>query len=293
MSISEKQDQAGVKLAWKAHSARLGPSMTVQRVLPGSQIEAVGPFVFFDHVGPMPTPRQNLAAHPHAGIEVITYLMEGCNEHRDSLGHRGTASSGGAQWLTAGRGMLHAERIGFGDNAPANFHAVQLWTRLPRALEDCAPSYRAVPPTAVPETTHANAFLRLVAGTHPLFDAPGPVELQTKALLMDISLTSGTPLDVALDSAQEFGIYVLSGELSVAGGNFAAGSFIALTAVSQLTLLKTQAEAAAQCLLLGGAPAERPLVYAGSFVFSSQHKADAATRAFYAGDMGCMDGVPF
>lgn len=269
--------------------------MTVRRVLPSQKVEAIGPFVFVDHIGPMPSPRQSLPAHPHAGIEVITYLMKGHNEHRDSLGHIGRTSSGGAQWLTAGRGMLHAERIGDAEaksDDDDTFHAVQLWTRLPAALEDCAPSYRAVLPDQVPEWRGDGALARLIAGQHALFSDPGPVQLQVKALLVHVRLDARRSLQLVLDLVGEYGIYVLSGSMQVAGEIIRPGQCLFLTSRDQV-VLEAALGGPAECLLLGGTPAERPLVYAGSFVFGSQHKADIALQAFRDGAMGTLDGVPF
>ncbi|MEM9801789.1 MAG: pirin family protein, partial [Planctomycetota bacterium] len=94
---------------WQAPTATVG-SFGVLRPVPYGPIEAIGPFVFLDHFGPIEAPTGKLPAHPHAGIDVMTYLLEGANEHTDSLGNVGQIGPGGAQWMRAGRGVLHAER---------------------------------------------------------------------------------------------------------------------------------------------------------------------------------------
>ncbi len=282
--------------AWPAHTARLGPDMAIRRALPGAKTQSIGPFVFMDHVGPMPSPRQSLAAHPHAGIEVITYLIEGANEHRDSFGNRGQTHSGGAQWLTAGRGMLHAERIGETQDGEttAVFNAVQLWTRLPIELENCEPRYRAVAPEQIPEYHAAGITLRLVAGASTLFLAHGPVKLAQDALLMHMKLEPGASTRIDLSLQQEFGLYVVSGELCLGERHECLPQgHIAVLEKSDMLLVTNTSNEPGECLLLGGEPAPQPLVYHGSFVFNSASKALEAERAFVQGLMGTLDGVPF
>ena len=295
MTPVARLQQISVIQTWTGKSARLGQKMTVRRVLPSADMEAIGPFVFFDHVGPMQSPRMNLGAHPHAGIEVVTYLIEGANEHRDSMGNRGSTYSGGAQWLTGGKGLLHAERIGVSDDGitPENFHAVQIWSRLLKSLEDCEPAYRAVLPTEIPEIQKDGTQLRLVAGTNHLFEEAGPVTLKVDALILYVRLAPAGGLDLPLSANGEFAVYVLSGAVRLGQDRalLHAGSIAALSSGTQLSL--TALSAGTECLVIGGTHAERPLVYSGSFVFGSAEKARAAQRLFEEGGMGRMDGVPF
>ena len=111
-------------------------TFTVRRALPDRQRHSVGPWVFLDHFGPFRvTPgKDGVGAHPHAGIETVTYLLSGRQQHRDSAGHTGIVTAGGAQWMTAGRGIVHAETPMPLDEAQHTLHGIQLWTTLPRAL---------------------------------------------------------------------------------------------------------------------------------------------------------------
>lgn len=265
--------------------------MVVRRMLPSDQSEAIGPFVFMDHVGPMASPQQSLGAHPHAGIEVITYILEGFNEHRDSLGHTGTTSSGGAQWLTAGRGMLHAERIGIDADRYPVFNAIQMWTKLPRALEDCDPSYRAVQSWEMPTWEGHGASARLIAGRNALFAAEGPVKLKVPALLIDLYLASDHELSLELESINEYGLYIVDGSIRLGSRDFGAGACLTFEHTDAIRLAAPSGHFL-RALLLGGARAERPLVYAGSFVFGDDEKAKRAQAAFSSGKMGRLDGVP-
>ncbi|MEM7606637.1 MAG: pirin family protein [Myxococcota bacterium] len=107
--------------------------MTVRRPLPTRTHPAVGPFVLLDHFGPVPAPREKLPAHPHAGIEVMTYLIEGANEHTDSLGNVGQIGAGGAQWMKSGSGILHTERNLL--ERSSVMHGLQIWARMPIAKQ--------------------------------------------------------------------------------------------------------------------------------------------------------------
>ena len=139
---------------WQAQVAPVG-NFEVLRALPTSQVQAVGPFVFLDHFGPAPARAETLPAHPHAGIEVMTVLLEGGNEHRDSMGHKGTVKTGGAQWMSAGSGILHAETAL--PELGATVHGLQLWARLPVALQDAEPAYRSVGAEDVPQWQYKGA----------------------------------------------------------------------------------------------------------------------------------------
>ena len=296
MSGSTEGGTRASPLRWSASLGRLGGAAEILRALPGPKIESVGPFIFMDHVGPAPSPRVSLAPHPHAGVEVVTYVIEGTNEHRDSLGNRGQVTSGGAQWLTAGKGMLHAERIGAptpdAGIAPQMFHAVQLWTRLPKAREDCQPAYRAVDATEIPVAREPGVSMRLVAGQ--LFSAVGPVTLAQEALLVHVVLQPGASISLPLSSGLEAAVYTLTGLVQVAGDRNALprGDGVVVSGDLRVTV-SNPSDAASSFLLMGGAPAERPLVRHGSFVYASQANAVEADRRFAAGEMGTLEGVPF
>ena len=283
-------------LRWSASLGRLGGTTEILRALPSPKIESVGPFIFMDHVGPAPSPSVSLAPHPHAGVEVITYVIEGINEHRDSLGHRGQVTSGGAQWLTAGKGMLHAERIGAptpgASISPQTFHAVQLWTRLPKAQEDCEPAYRAVDATEVPVARDPGVLMRLVAGQ--LFSKTGPVTLAQEALLVHVVLQPGTSISLPLSSGLEAAVYTLTGLVMMAGDRSALPRGDGVVVSGNLrAVVSNVSDEASSFLLMGGAPAETPLVRHGSFVYGSQANAAEADRRFAAGEMGTLEGVPF
>ncbi|WP_421853212.1 pirin family protein [Novosphingobium sp.] len=272
------------------HAVPLGRELTVLRALPLNGIDAIGPFVFLDHGGPMAPPANGIGAHPHAGIEVITYLLQGSNKHRDSFGHVGEVSSGGVQWITSGRGMLHAE-IPSGDGEPV-MEAVQLWARHPEALDRTAPRYQAVQSHEIVEVETPGYFARLISGTLPgVFPSPGPVQLSQPSTLAHFTLVPGASVQIPLPPGQELGIFVMRGAGLVEEANAAKADILLLAATDSIAL-SARPDSAFEVLLLGGERARRPLVFAGSFVFNSQADVDRANSDLIEGYMGVLDGVP-
>lgn len=253
--------------SFRAHSAPVG-DFSVLRALPQAKRRHVGPFVFLDHFGPTTVKEgRGIPAHPHAGIEVITYLFEGSQVHRDSLGNENRVGAGGAQWLTAGRGIVHAEKPDVG----TVIHGVQIWTSLPIAQKHIEPRYHGVQAEAVPELTIGNATVRLLSGQ--LNNAVGPITLAQPALLAHFKTTTETAISVP--AAFDMGLYHLTGQIDV------------LSEGDELLILP------GEYILLGGEPAEEPLLFGGPFVMDTPETLHRAQRDFQNGIMGTLDGVPF
>jgi redox-sensitive bicupin YhaK (pirin superfamily) len=253
--------------SFQAHQAPVG-DFSVLRVLPQPRHRHVGPFVFLDHFGPVTVKEgPGIPAHPHAGIEVITYLFQGEQVHRDSLGNNSRVGAGGAQWITAGRGVIHAEKPDVG----STIHGVQIWTSLPRALKHIEPSYQAVQPDAIPAFSIAGASVRLLAGQ--LNGATGPITLAQPALLAHIQADS--PAAIPTPGDFELGLYSLTGQLDI----FSPGSSVTIPP--------------GEFILLGGEPAQEPLLFGGPFVMDTPEHLQRAQRDFYNGRMGTLDGVPY
>lgn len=279
------------RITWDAPAAPVG-HLQVLRPLPNAMVEAIGPIVFLDHFGPIPTPSDKLGAHPHAGIEVMTYLLEGSNEHTDSLGNVGRTGAGGAQWMKSGRGILHAERF-LPEEAPIT-HGLQIWARLPIENQDEAPSYQAIQAEEVPRWTQASAELRLLAGD--VAGHRGPIQLGLPALMLHVSLGADSTVELDLpNAAHEYGVYAISaaGELHLDGQDLLTrGSTVRLQSGASALRLETGASGAGDVFLFGGEPAPRPLHFGGPFVYDSRLGIAEANRRFNRGDMGILDGVP-
>ena len=279
--------------------ANVGDNLKVRRALPAPQMNALGPWVFLDHFGPLSAdPRgQGVPAHPHAGIETVTYLLEGGMAHRDSAGHEGRVEAGGAQWMTSGRGIVHAERP-FGPEGiqtPFTLHGMQLWTSLPRALKMMPPRYQRIVAADVPSAEKEGATIRVIAGESD--GLKGPADVLMPLFLWHIALEPDAEWHGQLPAGMEAGVYVMAGQISVDGGDttLRVGQLGIMgdnaDASSRSVTIRNCGEALAHIMLLGGAPAEGPLVFHGPFVMNSVEQIRYAEKAYTTGQMGMLAEV--
>lgn len=265
-------------------------TFTVRRALPLRDRHAVGPWVFLDHFGPFRVKpgEDGVGAHPHAGIETVTYLLSGRNEHRDSAGHTGVVSRGGAQWMTAGRGIIHAERPLAETDDELTMHGIQLWTSLPRAKKLMPPRYQRIAAESIPAVTIAGGTVRVIGGDFAA--TTGPAETLMPLFLWHVSLEPGASFEAAIPASFEAAAYVIEGEadLGDTGEESAVAGRIAIFDGSEerIRIANASATAKLEVLLLGGAPAEGPLVFHGPFVMNSVEQVRAAEIAYHTGRMG-------
>lgn len=272
----------------KAQEAPVG-TFTVRRALPDRQRHSVGPWVFLDHFGPFRvTPGEDgVGAHPHAGIETVTYLLSGRQQHRDSAGHTGIVTAGGAQWMTAGRGIVHAESSLAETEEERTVHGIQLWTSLPRLLKLTQPRYQRIDAGSIPTTTSPGVRVRTIGGT--LGGDTGPAQVLMPLVLAHVSLDAGARFESVVDADFELAAYVLEG-----AGRFGADRAAAST--GELVLFDAGGSVAIEnatprkleAMLLGGAPAEGPLVFHGPFVMNNVEQVRAAEIAYRTGRMGSI-----
>ena len=266
-------------------------TMPVRRALPDHARRSVGPWVFLDHFGPFRVAPgdEGVGPHPHAGIETVTYLLSGRNAHRDSAGHAGIVTAGGAQWMSAGRGIVHSERpLADGDGGTIQ-HGVQLWTSLPRALKMMPPRYRAIDAGQIAEARLPGGTLRVVAGT--VAGVTGPAETRMPTFLAHATVEPGATLELAVAACHEAAAYVIEGE-----GRFGAegevpagtGELAVFADGGGEVCLSNAGSVPLGVMLLGGAPAEGPLVFHGPFVMNSLEQARAAEIAYRTGRMGVL-----
>ena len=258
--------------------------MRLWRALPGPQRESLGPFVFVDHYRHQSRRGIGDKPHPHAGIEVISYLLEGGVEHRDSLGFRDRLAAGEAQWIRAGRGILHAEQPDGGR------HGLQLWTNLPPAMKGAEPAYAAFRAADIPEIRKPGALVRVIAGT--VDDQTGPMPNATPTVFAHLRLDAGASVELDID-ARELGFYVLDGAIQGPGGAQVEPGELAVFGKGSRVALTASPLGPADVALLGGAPVEGELHFSGPFVMDTPERAAQARRDFVAGRMGRLDGVPF
>lgn len=280
------------KTIWSSKVSQVGP-ISVRRPLPIAEVRSIGPFVFLDHFGPVPAPSGKLEAHPHSGIEVMTYLIEGANEHTDSLGNVGQIENGGAQWMRAGRGILHAER-NLLDRA-TTMHGLQIWAKLPVEEQDSRPQYRAFQSNEVIEWQTNGAKVRLLSGEMEQFS--GPMKLASQALMAHIYIDSGTTFELVLPKASyEYGIYVIQTRDPLVlddEAHVVNGDMVKFDIGARKALLSNSSKDKAQIFILGGEPYLAPLHFSGGFVLDSEASIEAAYARYRTGEMGRLDGVPF
>ena len=229
----------------------LGGGFVVRRLLPAVQRQAVGPFLFFDHFGPLdvgPGDDHDVRAHPHIGLATVTYLFEGAMLHRDSLGFAQRIEPGAINWMTAGRGIVHAERTPDDLRGVARrMHGLQLWVALPIDDEEAAPDFVHTPAHALPMLEVGGARLRVLVGE--AFGAASPVAVRSPTLYVDIALSAGDAFP--LPPARERAVYGVDGAFRLDGEAVEPRRMVLIAEGDEPMV---SADADARVVLVGGEP---------------------------------------
>lgn len=272
----------------KGHEKDLGGGLLVRRYLPSAIKQAVGPFIFFDHFGPLdvaPGAKHDVRPHPHIGLATVTYLFEGAMDHRDSLGNFQRIAPGAINWMTAGRGIVHSERTPPDLlTVPHRAHGLQLWAALPQAHEEDEPSFTHTPQSAIPKVQLDGATIKVLIGT--AFGQTSPVATYMQTLYLDVALQAGQELRMA-DLPPEVAIYPISGELVIDDVKLELHSMALLNASSAPVV---RATSAAQFVVIGGAPLDGPRFIWWNFVSSSKQRLTQAGDDWEAQRMGQVPG---
>ena len=258
--------------------------MLLWRALPLPQHNHLGPFVFIDHYRHQSQRGIGDKPHPHAGIEVLSYLLEGHVEHRDSMGITDRLGPGDAQCIRTGRGVIHAEQPQGGR------HGLQLWTTLPPALKLARPTYTSWRAAAIPSFTRDGAEVTVLAGQ--VNDTTGPMQLASPTLLARIRIDPGHSTTLRIDANAELGLYVMTGRVD-AGGTVLDPGKLALLSHGDKLHIGAAGSRHADLILLGGAQVAGPILFSGPFVMDTPERLAQARRDFTEGKMGSLDGVPF
>jgi redox-sensitive bicupin YhaK (pirin superfamily) len=246
----------------------------VRRVLPSARRRMVGPFIFFDQMGPATFAAGqglDVRPHPHIGLATVTYLFAGEIVHRDSLGNVLPIRPGAVNWMTAGRGIAHSER-----SAPEQRRAggplfgIQSWVALPRHHEEAAPAFAHHGADSLPLVEGDGKTVRLIAGV--LYGARSPVETLSPMFYADVRLAPGARLPLPPDY-DERAAYLVEGATEVAGERFAPGQLLVFRPGE--TVILTAVERA-RLLLLGGEPMDAPRHIWWNFVSSSPERIEQA-----------------
>jgi len=261
---------------------------TVRRALPSAQRRMVGPFIFLDHMGPAEFRAGaglDVRPHPHIGLATVTYLFAGEIMHRDSLGSIAPIRPGAVNWMSAGRGIAHSERTA-PDHRRAGepLHGMQCWVALPGAHEESAPSFVHHGAGELPVVADNGITARIVAGS--LFGKASPVATGWDTLFADVALDQGTrlPLD---DVAEERAIYIVAGEIDVAGDRFCEGRLLVFRARDRITVT---AVTACRLAVVGGAAMDGPRHIWWNFVSSRRERIEQAKADWKAGRFDAVPG---
>ncbi len=255
----------------------------VRRALPSAARQMVGPFIFFDQMGPaefLTGTGIDVRPHPHIGLGTVTYLMKGRIHHRDSLGTDSWIEPGAVNWMLAGHGITHSERQD-GDirSAPHGLFGLQTWLALPKAREDDPAAFVHAPRDSLPVLEGEGKEVRLILGT--AWGERGPVDLGFETFYADAILQPRAAVPLP-DDHEDRGAYVLAGEVSVGGQTFGVGNMLVFRPGDRISL--RAGDAGARIMLLGGATMDGPRHIWWNFVASSRERIDAAKEAWRAGD---------
>ncbi len=274
-----------VDLVLRPRERDLG-EFTVRRVLPAPRRRAVGPFVFFDHMGPAEfPPGKGIAVrpHPHIGIATITYLFEGQIMHRDSLGVTQAIEAGAVNLMTAGRGIVHSERAGDDLDTTSRLHGIQSWIALPDDKEEIEPAFEHIPASELPEFEQDGCTIRVIMGE--CLGRTSPVPTYSETLYLDVVMQEVGKLELPDDWA-EFAVYVVEGSVQVDGEIYESG---AMTIASGARSLAVSANSQSRVMVIGGdSVGERHIFW--NFVHSSEARIEQAKDDWREGRFEMVPG---
>ncbi|MCC6623044.1 MAG: pirin family protein [Deltaproteobacteria bacterium] len=261
---------------------------TVGRVLPALHQRAVGPFVFFDHMGPTFVPKDknlDVRPHPHIGLATVTYLFAGQMHHRDTLGSSAIIQPGAINWMTAGRGIAHSERAPDTVRATGqDMHGLQLWVALPRALEEVEPAFDHYPAHTLPVVGDAGVVARVLAGS--AYGVASPVRSASPTLYLDVTLPAGGSIELPADYPER-AAFVVQGELIVGSERGAVRQMLVFREGARPML---SAEVPTRFVVIGGEPLDGPRHLWWNFVSSRPERIEQAKADWREGRFGLIPG---
>ncbi len=246
----------------------------VRRALPSAQRQMVGPFIFFDQMGPILMKSGqgiDVRPHPHIGLATVTWLFDGIMFHRDSLGSEQPIAPGELNWMTAGRGIVHSERTPAAELArERKVFGIQSWVALPKAQEETAPGFEHVDVSKLPLIQDRGITARVVAGS--IYGLTSPVKTHSDLFYVDAKLDVGAVLPLPAGH-EERGIYVAEGEIEIAGSVFPENRLLVFRPGDAIAV---KALKPSRLMLLGGEPMDGPRYIWWNFVASSRERIEAA-----------------
>ncbi|WP_224994757.1 pirin family protein [Cesiribacter sp. SM1] len=270
--------------------------LEVNRLLSNRYTQAVGPFVFLDHLLPsqqapkIPQAPTGEFAHPHRGIATFTYLFSGSLEHYDSNGNHGIVEAGGAQWMKAGNGVIHDE------NPSPQFqleggtlHALQFWINLPAKNKAESPEYLALHPQNVPQLVLPNnaGTLRIIIGTFE--DKTSPVKTYSKQFLYHLQLKAGASFTLDTRAGWEYAAFIPQEEVISNSSPHGNSELLVFSPDEAPVIFSNPGAALADIMLFGGEPYREPMVAQGPFIMNSRLEIAEAYEDYFNGRYGQIE----
>jgi redox-sensitive bicupin YhaK (pirin superfamily) len=262
-------------------------SFEVRRALPSDKRQMVGPFIFFDQMGPsefLLGAGMDVRPHPHIGLSTVTYLFDGEIMHRDSLGTELPIRPGELNWMTAGRGIVHSERTGQQLRAKGSkLFGIQSWVALSSKDEETAPDFVHYEAGDMPVLSEGGKTVRVIAGS--ILGANSPVKTSSPMFYADVALRAGgsVPLDPSYD---ERAIYTVSGDIEISGDVFGPGQLLVFRPGDRITI---RGRSDARFMMLGGEPMDGPRIIWWNFVSLRRDRIEQAKADWKAAR---FDSVP-
>ncbi|GJL81209.1 MAG: hypothetical protein DHS20C01_08430 [marine bacterium B5-7] len=260
---------------------------SVRRILPHADKPAVGPFIFFDHMGPVEFSAGegiNVRPHPHIGLATVTYLLEGSILHRDSIGNIQEIFPGDVNWMTAGRGIVHSERETL--EVRSRVHRAdgfQVWLALPQGYAQVEPAFFHFNRNALPHIMHDGVMMRLIAGS--AYGRVSPVRTFSPMFYLDIIAEKDRTIDRP-EPDMEAAAYVQQGEIEISGVRYSAGAFVILEAGdAHIKMIH-----AGRMMLLGGEPFATPPHIEWNFAAFDYRLIEEAKKRWRDGGFGVIPG---
>ena len=270
-----------VRQSFRARKQMEGEGTTVFRAIGITQLPNLDPFMLFDDAD---SDDGQFPDHPHRGFEAIVYMLSGLVRHEDSQGGKGEIVEGGGQWMTTGRGIVHAEKI-----ETRHVHAIAVWVNLKAAMKFVAPAYQQFTQGTIKnvEDRGAGISATILAGT--ALGETASTFTRTPASFIDFKLQTGSTLRHPMIPGWNSLLYVLDGRVTVAGASFGVKDTVVLT--TEEPLLEVRAEKEARFILLSGEPINEPIVQYGPIVMNTREQIVQAFDDYYKGRNG-FEGAP-
>lgn len=264
-------------------SRGMGPN--VRQVIP-STVKHLDPFVFLDHFSVVKNPASGgIPAHPHAGIATITYLFEGSNRHRDSLGNDKMVHAGDVAWMQAGKGIIHSEGMNENRTESEKVQGLQLWISLPSKDKFINPDFFFYPSETLPIIQKENTTIKVLCGE--IFGQKSSVKSLSPAYIFEVKMQANTELHLPILKGDTCGVYGISGEILVDNQKITTHVIAEMDKENDMLVIRSETES--HCIVLGGTPLNEPIVGYASYVMNNQTQIMQVMRDYQMGKMGFLE----